>query len=397
MFTRAGCVKAAIVLLLIVVIAAGVVYLIAAKKSAPPPPEPPSAYESQVRIGLTGKTCGLPACALNNLIKGRGYEVVLVPIRDENEGAQRLAAGSLDIICGPLDALTLALARHKPGFIVFKVAASNGADAIVARKGINRIEDLSGKKIALVQGSSDYMLLTIFLDKAGKTAQECDLIYADSAAGALKLLVDGRADAAVLYDPYLQEALDRKFKAVASTSGTSLIEDYCMVGKQIKAAHPERVREIVKAWFELLEILEKNPGMGRRLLVKNSGIDADKVNRYIERLKFSNLTENKELTDRELGRKIATFQKFWSLEGEPNAHLPIDIKSSCDLSFINDLNQDEIQSVLIDSIGEPSRTPAPSPAASSTSSPVSPPPLPTATPVEVTPLPSPSSTRELFE
>jgi ABC-type nitrate/sulfonate/bicarbonate transport system substrate-binding protein len=394
MFTRAGCIKATLVLLFIAAIAAGVVYFLAGRKPTPPPPEPPSSYENQVRIGMTGRTCSLPVYALNNLIKGRGYEVVLVPIKDVNEGAQRLAAGSLDVMSGPLDALTLALARHNPGVIAFKVASSNGADAIVAKKGINKIEDLPGKRIALVQGTTGYMLLTLFLDKAGKTSQQCDILYADSEAGVLKLLVDGRADAAVLGDPFLQEALDKKFRILASTKDTPLIDDYCVIGKHMKAVHPERVREIVKAWFELLEILQKNPGMGRRLISKNSGIDAEKVNTYMEHIKFSNLTENKELTDREVGRKIATFQKFWSLEGEANAHLSIDIKSSCDLTFVSDLNPDDIQSVFIDSIGEPSRTPVP--IVSSTPSPVLATPLPTVTPVEV-PVPSPTASGELFE
>jgi NitT/TauT family transport system substrate-binding protein len=387
MFTKAGCTKAAIIFVILLLLTGGILYYLMTRKPPQPVPEPPSSYEDQVRIGVTKRTVNLPFYALNSLLKGKGYEVVIVPFTDLSTAWERLGAGSLDIIVAPLDGVTLGVIRHRPGSIIFRVARSTGSDAIVARKEISSLADLSGKKVAVVPDSSGYLLFSILEDRVGKTVQDSDIVYADSQEQALAQLLEGRVDAAVLSDPHIQEALDKKFRIVASTASSPLIEDYCVVSRKMKETYPDRVRDVVKAWFEILEILQKNPGIGKQLISKNAGIEPAKVDQLMGRIRFSGLNENKELSEREVLKKMATFQKFWSLEGETNAQLPADFKNVLDFSFIKELNPEDIQSVYTDDT--PSASPPPLPLTTA---------VPTPTPTKVVlptvaPLsPSPSGT-----
>lgn len=406
MFTKAGCIKTVVVIILFLVIATCLFYLIIFKKPVVEETPKPSIYENQVRVGITIRTLNLPFYALNDLIKGKSYELALVPFNDYDECWERLAAGSLDIVICPLDSIALGLARHKPGTIVFKVADSSVADAIVVKKNFLKPDDLVGKRIAVVPGSSGYMLLTLFLDKIGRTTQESDIILVIDQAQALEYLLSGRIDAAVLSDPYLQEALEKKCKVLNSSGAMPLIEEYCVVGNYFKKEHPDRIKDVVKAWFQVLEIIHKNPGLAKRLIGKNSRISPELLSEYLGRIKFSSLSENKSLRENEITNKIRKFQNFWSLVGEQNAHIPINFSESIDLSFITELEEGDIQSFVIDGVQLilPSVTPspfisvipsAPLPTKSAkmpTSYSITAPPLPTVVPSEMieylTPVPS---------
>lgn len=348
MITRPGCLKAILVAFVTgTIITLVFIYSVSFRKQRVIKPEAPSRYINQVRVGVTDRTTNLIFRSLNDLIKGKGYEIVLINVDDYNESWERLAAGSLDIIAAPLPEITLGIARQKPGAIIFKMISSNGADAIIAKKTSGMFEALVGKRISVVGHSSGYMFFTLLLDRIGKTVQECKIEYADSQAKALELLENGYVDAAVLRDPYIDSAVSKGFKVIASTENMPLIEEYCVAGNFIKRNYPERVKDIVKAWFELIEIQKKNPGLGKRLISRNGEISPEKLSRLMKRIKFSTLSENKEISEKELYRKILRFQKFWSLDGETNAHLNIAPDTCVDLSFVKDLNQEDIESVII--------------------------------------------------
>ncbi|GEM_PF-2322203 len=361
MFTRAGCIRAALVIFLIVGAIAATSYYLISKKPPRPVIDPPSPYENQIRVGLiegTGRTSSLPLYVINSLIMGKGYEVVFVRLQDTQEGWQRLASGDLDMIIAPLDDIALGMIRHKPGAIVFKAAAGSGGDAVVVGKSITRPSDLAGRKVAVVPGSTSFIYLKKFLDKIEAVGRKCIIISVPTQAQALDSLIHRRVDAAVLSDPCLEDALEKNFKDISLPDSEHAIEEYCVMGNGIRNSHPERVVEIVKAWFKLVDLLEKSPGRGKRLICESSGCDPEKLDAYFNRIHFVNFRENKELTEREILKKLEASQQDWSLEREKNAQLPVDFKKCVDLSVIGDkLSIDDITGGPEPSPAIPSGTP----------------------------------------
>lgn len=399
MFTRTGCMKAILLIVIIVGAIAATSYYLISKKPPRPTVEPPSPYENQVRVGLienTGRPASLPLYVINSLIMGKGYEVVFVRLQDTQLCWQRLASGDLDLIIAPLDDIALGMVRHSPGVIVFKAVTGSGGDAVVVSKSITRPSELAGRKVAVVPGTTSFIYLKKFLDKIDSVGRKCTIISVPTQAKALDALIQRRVDAAVLSDPCLEEALRKNFKDISLPDSVHTVEEYCVVGNGIRNNHPERVVDIVRAWFKLVDLLEKSPGRGKRLICESSGTDPEKLDAYFSRVHFVDLKENKEITDREILRKLEASQQDWSLEREKNAQLPVDFKNCIDLSIIGDkLSIDDI-------INEPE----PSPTVPSTASPSEtpsgmPPELPIATPsMSVSPsespgtVPTPSATKE---
>jgi len=364
MFTRTGCMKAILVIVIIAGAIAATSYYLMLKKPPRQTVEPPSPYENQVRVGLlegTGRPSSLPLYVINNLIMGKGYEVVFVRLQDTQVSWQRLASGDLDLIIAPLDDIALGMVRHAPGVIVFKAATGSGGDAVVVSSSITRPNELAGKKVAVVPGTTSFIYLKKFLDKIDSVGRKCTVISVPTQAKALDALIKRRVDAAVLSDPCLEEALRKGFKDISLPDSIHIIEEYCMVGNGIRYNHPERVADIVKAWFKLVDLLEKSPGRGKRLICESSGTDPDKLDAYFDRIHFVGIRENKEITDREILKKLETSQQDWSLEGEKNAKLPVDFKNCIDLSIIGDkLSIDDIVNEPESSPAVPSTPPPPS-------------------------------------
>lgn len=348
MFTRSGCLKAALIFVLIAITI--VIFFLFYKNSAnkrEPKPEPPLSYINQVRIGVSERSVKYFVNSLNDLIKGNGYEISMVNLKETDESWEMLAAGSLDIVVATIPDLALGFARHRPGAVIFNAISSNGSDAVVAGKRITKLEDLAGKRISLVPHCSDYIFFTLLLDKIGKTTQECNIIFSPTQEKANALLERGIVDATVLSDPYLDKALVKGYKSIESTVSLPVIDECFVAGNTFRRNYPERVKDVLKAWFEMILILNKNPGVGKRLISRKNEINPEKLSRLISRMKFFTLEDNQGISEKELYRKILKFQKFWSIEGELNAHLNIS-PDVIDFSFVKDLSLDDINSVLID-------------------------------------------------
>ena len=117
-----------------------------------------------------------------------------------------LISGNLDIGLTTLHNLALAsLGQKKPLTSIYLLDTSNGADAIVAKKGIKSVKDLKGKKVAATDGEINHMMLIAALDENGMTQDDIEFVNmnADDAGGAF---VAGKLDAAVTWEPWVTKS-----------------------------------------------------------------------------------------------------------------------------------------------------------------------------------------------
>ena len=97
------------------------------------------------------------------------------------------------------------LGQKIPLTSIYLLDTSNGADAIVAKKGIKSVKDLKGKKVAATDGEINHMMLIAALDRNGMTQDDIDFVNmnADDAGGAF---VAGKLDAAVTWEPWVTKS-----------------------------------------------------------------------------------------------------------------------------------------------------------------------------------------------
>jgi outer membrane protein OmpA-like peptidoglycan-associated protein/ABC-type amino acid transport substrate-binding protein len=162
---------------------------------------------------------------------------------------------------------------------VVLVDNTQGGDAVIARDGsIQKIEDLAGKSVALLQYTPSHGMLIDAIDNAALTARQKKQIKTvfvkpeEGTAGVRAVFAGGNVDAAVLWDPDLSLAM-REVKGshvVYSTkTATNLIYDM-MVCDQRELAKPDNepvFQAFVDGWLEGVTVARANPDNAVKALV----------------------------------------------------------------------------------------------------------------------------------
>lgn len=168
--------------------------------------------------------------------------------------------GGLDIIWSTVDTL----AQQFPGFVkegiqpraFMQVDWSRGADAIIASAGIECIEDLRGKKIAVSMAASQW-LLEYSLENSSLTSTEKreirnQRLTTRGSQEARDLFVNGFVDAAVLWEPDVTEAISRRTganKLIDTSVAANLIADVMVAEKEFIREHPEIIAAFIRGWL----------------------------------------------------------------------------------------------------------------------------------------------------
>lgn len=126
---------------------------------------------------------------------------------------------------------------------------SRGGDVIVARKGINKVTDLKGKKVAFVTASPSHTLLTYLLETSDMTQDDIQPVEVGSAIDAASYFKSGKVDAAVVWSPDDQDCLAAQpgSKVLKSTKEASnVIADIWFVKESFLKDH----KDLLVKWYE---------------------------------------------------------------------------------------------------------------------------------------------------
>ena len=163
---------------------------------------------------------------------------------------------------------------------IMVVDNTQGADAIIARdSGIRRVEDLAGKKVALLQYTPSHGMVIDAVDNSSLSArkkQSINYVYInvdEGTAGVRAAFVSGQVDAAVLWDPDLSLALKnvRGSHVVYSTkTATNLIYDVIVCDSRVVDDPPQReaLQNFVAGWMKGVAAAEASPDDAVDALVK---------------------------------------------------------------------------------------------------------------------------------
>jgi NitT/TauT family transport system substrate-binding protein len=165
------------------------------------------------------------------------------------------------------------------GRAVMIVDNTQGADAIIARDpSIHSVEDLAGKKIALLQFTPSHGLTIDAIDNSSlsalkKASVKYVFINADEGtAGVRAALESGSVDAAVLWDPDLSLAIRNAHAHVvySTKTATNLIFDVMVCDSKVLATDTGRaaVQKFVAGWMDGVKAAKADPDKAADALVK---------------------------------------------------------------------------------------------------------------------------------
>ncbi len=146
--------------------------------------------------------------------------------------------------------------------VVFQPDWSRGGDVIVVIRGIDSVEDLRGKTIALALGTPSHSLLLWALKSSGIGYNEVKIIPCKTALDAAAMFKGGQVDAAVVWSPDDQDCLAavNGSKILTSTKvAGNIIADTFYVPEGFMAQHSTELAALIQGWFLGAEMINNSP------------------------------------------------------------------------------------------------------------------------------------------
>ena len=188
------------------------------------------------------------------------------------------------------------------GSMIMVTDYSAGNDVIIAKTGINTIEDLKGKQIAVEKGLVDHLLLSTALEDAKIKATDVTLI--NSMTNELPQVFNSPDVSAVaVWQPVANQAL----KAVSgskiiysSKDKPGLIYDTLTVNSTHLAANKEQWKKIIQVWDKTVKFIN-DPATHEeavKIMANKVGVDPKAYEQFIGGTHLLDLAANKKVFEK---------------------------------------------------------------------------------------------------
>jgi len=203
----------------------------------------------------------------SRFFKDYGFKVEFSREDDLINAMNAWMADEYDIIVQTADAFPLytsipdVAAMNPKAFI--QTDWSRGGDVIIAKRGINTINDLKGKKIALAVPAPALTMLVTALESAGMTLDDVELLKTTDNITAAEAFQSKDVDAAVVWSPFDIDAISKVpgSKALISTVEQSHIIGDIMFAKESVIQNKKKMFDgFYEGWMRAVGEINENPG-----------------------------------------------------------------------------------------------------------------------------------------
>lgn len=198
-----------------------------------------------------------------------GLKVQLSVINDATQSSNALVAGKLDGAGYTINRFAFLYPKFAKSNIPVKMAfvtnSSTGGDGIIAKQGINRIEDLVGKKIGIPRYSEAQTLVEWLLQKSSLNPDQIagirkNMVYFETPDDCAKAFFAGELDAGATWQPYLSQATTTVgAKLLFSTkNATNLVLDGIVFRQDYIDKNPDQVAKFIEGTLMAQNLYKTN-------------------------------------------------------------------------------------------------------------------------------------------
>lgn len=225
--------------------------------------------------------------------KKHGTDVKLVWCDGVVDSLDKFAAGKLDANAQPWTDTLIHIAQKVPLKTIMSLDHSAGADALMVSPKIQRLADLKGKKIALEEVAIMQFLVETALSKAGLSNKDVQIMYMP-AGDAAKALMEGKVDAAALWNPFVNDIqVSRKGRPLFSSRDVpGMISDVLVASE--KSLNQKRAEYVglVRAWYDVEKFLRENRDEAASIMAKVVKQPPEKYRIFLSGARFLNQKDN---------------------------------------------------------------------------------------------------------
>ncbi|MBM3811358.1 MAG: hypothetical protein FJW20_06945 [Acidimicrobiia bacterium] len=223
-----------------------------------------------------------------------GVDVDLIVLTGVAERNSALKAGRIDGLAAPVDYFVMSAGNNLETKVVMAIDESTGGDGIVAKKGIQKFEDLRGKRLAFQRGLPSEFFVRAMLRQHGLKVEDLNTVDMEtSEAGAA--FITNKVDAAAIWEPWLTMAREEGGGHIlASTSDhPDLIVDCLAFNNEVMASSREDVQKIVNALLKAIAYWKANAAEANQVMAPHFQVDAAKYGAILSGAKFCDLERNR--------------------------------------------------------------------------------------------------------
>lgn len=260
--------------------------------------------------GLIVANNGLQPNENSLFFKKYGFKVRLT--LSEEESWSSLNSGRIAVSATTADVLA-AYGKQFEVVVPAQIGYSRGADGIVVRSDIKRINQLKGKILATAQFTEADFFIRYLAQEAGieinmladlsdkPDPERINLVFCADAFGAgdlfLRDLKAGRNRLAgcVTWAPKTTEVVDAsngKASLLTTNRNLLIVADVLIVNKGFAQAHPDIVKGLVEGLLAGNQMVRENPDAHQEVLSRAFGWDKNQTKEELAKVHLSNLPEN---------------------------------------------------------------------------------------------------------
>lgn len=244
---------------------------------------------------------GFSANEESRFFKKYGFKVNFKLIDDFDASRDAFKNGDIDLMWATIDAFPTeveGLAQYEPQ-VVFQADWSRGGDAVVSRRGINKVSDLKGKKIAVAPMTPSHSFLIWLLEAGDMNVSDVEIVEVPSAIDAAEAFKGNSVDAAVVWSPDDEDCVNKVAgaKVLESTRNAShIIADVFIAKKSFIEANKKQVQELYEGWMigaSELNASDINKKKAATILAKGLGQPEDFCYNAIKNVRLASHGDNK--------------------------------------------------------------------------------------------------------
>ena len=264
---------------------------------------------------------GFKANKNSRFYKDYGFGVDFKVLDDFAVSREAFRRGDVDLLWATIDAFPTEageLAKYQPQ-VIFQADWSRGGDAIVARRGLNSVADLKGKKIAVAELTPSHSFLLWLLEAGGMTLEDVEIVAQASAIDAAEAFKAQQVDAAVVWSPDDEACLSAVAgsRILESTKQASnIIADVFIAKKAWVEANQEKVRQLYEGWMKGAAEINSNDGNKRkaaRILAESfEGVDEEWAYKAINNVRLTTHGDNQNFFGMNNGYTGVTGDRLYS-------------------------------------------------------------------------------------
>lgn len=202
----------------------------------------------------------------DSLAAAEGLKLEIRFIEDAPSKNEALRKGEVDFVWQTVDELPISLGAYRAAGVdaraFMQIDWSRGGDACIASKEVQTVENVYGRKSAMLMFSPDHTVFEFMINNSRLTPQQVSDVRRatrfspDDFAFARTLFTEGKVDVACLWEPDVTLALEGRpgsHRLFSTADATELVADVLVARQDFLEAQPEVAKKLARVWFASVE------------------------------------------------------------------------------------------------------------------------------------------------